>query len=98
MVLIVNVLDVILMEQVMNGGSCRWSFGIMSRNIAKMHYGLDPVCRLTIDIARIRITLDPMKVDCPECKLKMIEHKILTKCKKCNQLIANKRNHERVCK
>ena len=82
----------------MNGGLCRWNFGTMSHNIAKTHYGLDPVCKLSIDIAGIRITLHPMKVDCPECKLKMIKHGILTKCKKCNQLIANKRNHERVCK
>ena len=70
----------------------------MSSNIAKMHYGLDPVCGLSIDIAGIRITLDPKKVDCDNCRLKMIEHGILTKCKKCNQLIANERNHERECK
>ena len=63
-------------------------------NIEKMHYGLDPVFGLSIDIAGIRITLHPKQVDCNDCKFKMIEHGILIKCKNCSQLMENNRNHK----
>ena len=40
-------------------------------NPEDVHYGLDPICGLSIDIAGIKISLDPKKTTCNKCKLKL---------------------------